>query len=272
VAYPFDRANRLELNGGARHIGFDREADVRAVSLVTGEELVDETRNLPSLDSLVLGTGSAAFVHDTSLYGPTSPILGSRFRLEGGAKYGTLTYSDALIDYRQYFMPARPFTIAGRVLHTGRYGGDSEDRRLAPNFVGYPHLVRGYDVYSFSAAECRASTAPGEIGCPVFDQLLGSRMVVANLELRFPIVGAFSGELNYGPIPVELALFADAGVAWDSSVNPFFLGGERDPVSSAGIAVRVAVQRFLAMEFDFVRPFDRPEKGWMFLFNFRPGF
>jgi outer membrane protein assembly factor BamA len=134
-------------------------------------------------------------------------------------------------------------------------------------FVGYPHLVRGYDAYSFDASECNPETGT----CPVFERLFGSKMMVANLELRFPLFGAFSSERTYGagPLPIELALFADAGVAWTDAQDPFT---DRDPVTSAGVAVRVAIQRYLVMELDFVRPFDRPEKGWIFQFNMRPGF
>ena len=59
-----------------------------------------------------------------------------------------------LADYRKYFMPVRPFTIALRGMHYGRYGRDSEDARLSPLYLGYPGLVRGYDVSSFDANEC----------------------------------------------------------------------------------------------------------------------
>jgi outer membrane protein assembly factor BamA len=258
----------LEFTSGFRSITFDREADTQAFSLRTGDLLVDRTdEKLPSPDSINLGQSSAALVYDSSLFGPASPIMGRRYRLEGGATYGSLAYSDVLADFRQYFMPVRPYTIAMRVMHSGRYGRDSETNRIIPLFVGYPNLVRGYDAYTFDASECDPQTGT----CPVFERLFGSKMLVANLELRFPLFGAFSEDRMYGagPLPVELALFADGGIAWTNAQDPFT---DRDPVTSAGVAVRVAIQRYMVLELDFVRPFDRPEKGWMFQFNMRPGF
>lgn len=269
LTYPFNRAQRFEISAGFRNIDFARESRVQAFSLVTGGLLADETRDLPEPNSLNLGEGNAALVYDTSLFGPVSPILGTRYRLQGGGSYGSLDFSTALADFRHYFMPAMPFTIATRVLHYGRYAGDAEDSRLAAAFIGYPDLVRGYEQGSFSLSECEPTA---ESDCPVFDQLFGSKMLVANVELRFPLVGAFRGELDYGPLPVEMALFADAGVAWTSDVDPFFVGGDRDPVSSVGVAFRVGVLQFLALEFDLVRPLERPQEGWLFQFAFRPGF
>jgi hypothetical protein len=44
---------------------------------------------------------------------------------------------------------------------------------------------------------------------------MGSRLLVAGAELRAPLVGLFTGGLDYGPVPAELLAFFDAGVAWD---------------------------------------------------------
>ncbi|HXV64046.1 MAG TPA: basic secretory protein-like protein [Vicinamibacteria bacterium] len=266
VSYPFSRANRIELSGGFVNYGFSAEARTTAFSLETGELLVDETSEIDAPSSVYLGEAAAALVHDTSLLGPTSPLLGSRYRFEAGADVGTLRFWNALADYRHYFMPKEPFTFAVRGMHFGRYGRDADNFRLTNLYLGFPNLVRGYQSGSFTAEECAAG------GCDVFNQLLGSKLMVTNFELRFPLIGAFTGEPWGGPIPIELAFFGDAGVAWTSETEPEFFGGDREPVTSAGIALRVALQRFLVLELDFVRPFDRPEKGWLFEFNFKPGF
>ena len=77
----------------------------------------------------------------------------------------------------------------------------------------------------------------------------------------------------YGPIPIEVALFADGGVAWNSNEKPSFLGGGREGVGSAGVAFRVNVLGFAVAEFDVVRPFQRVRgQGWTFQFNLAPGF
>ena len=270
VSYPFSRAQRVEFSGGFRNITFDREVRTLGFSAVTGELLFEESISESFGDPLNFGEASAALVYDTSLFGATSPILGQRYRLEVSPLAGSINYTTALADYRRYFMPVQFYTLAGRVLHYGRYGSGGEDPRLSPLFIGYPTLVRGYDVGTFDVEECGQDPTGA---CPAFDRLIGSRMLVGNLEFRFPLLRPFGISSNvYGPIPVEVALFADAGVAWDSGDAPQFAGGDRDPVSSAGIALRVNALGFAVLEFDFVRPFQRPEKGWLFQFSLAPGF
>ena len=144
---------------------------------------------------------------------------------------------------------------------------------MTPLFIGYPDLVRGYDVNSFSASECGLDSASTG-ACPVFDQLVGSRLAVANLELRLPLLGLFSRRNLYGPIPVELIGFSDWGVAWTAEDKAKFLGhgGTREIVQSYGAGARVNLLGFAVLEVDFVRPGDRPAKGWTWVFNLSPGF
>jgi outer membrane protein assembly factor BamA len=107
----------------------------------------------------------------------------------------------------------------------------------------------------------------------VYDQLLGTRMLVGNLELRFPLLGVLGlGHGYYGAFPIEAAIFGDGGVAWHQGQSPSFLGGSRKLVTSAGAALRVNVFGFAVFEVDYVRPFDRPGKGWLWQFGITPGF
>ena len=269
LQYPFSRASRVEFTSGFRQIVFDRRLETRFFSLATGGLLDETVEDLPRPDALNLSESSAALVYDTSVFGATSPILGQRYRLEYSQVAGSLLFSGALVDYRRYFMPARPFTVALRGLHYGRYGRDGEDARLSPLFLGYPSLVRGYEIQSLDASECVAATAST---CSVFDQLVGSRIVVASAELRVPLFGLFSRRTFYGPLPIELALFGDAGAAWTSSVKPRFFGGDRDWVRSLGAAIRVNALGFAVIELDYVRPLDRPRRGWVWQVNLTPGF
>ena len=267
VAYPFDRSRRLELSAGYSFITFDREMVTRAVSLSTGRVLLDDRQDLPAGDSLHLATASAALVHDTSSFGATSPILGSRYRLEVSPMVGTVSFTGVLADWRTYFMPVRPYTLALRVLHYGRYGGDAERSPFSPLFVGYSSLVRGYDTGSFNAAECGKGP-----DCPVFDRLLGSRLLVSNLELRFPLFGALGRRRLYAPVPIELGAFADAGVAWTTRDRPEFVGGDRKWVRSVGAVGRLNLFGYAVLELNYVRPLDRPRKEWQWQFNIRPGY
>jgi WD40 repeat protein len=273
LSYPFNQVQRLDFAAGFTNITFDRELQTRAFSLLTGDQIVDDKVDLPAGSALNLGVASAALVYDNSFFGATSPILGQRYRLEVSPTVGSLSYIGGLIDYRKYFMPVRPFTFATRLMHYGRYGKDGEDPRLQPLFLGYPGLVRGYSYGSFDAAEC--NPVPDDPNaCPVFDQLLGSRIVVASAELRFPLLGALGiGSGYYGAFPIEFAVFGDGGLAWDSAHDPSVLGsGNRDPVFSAGAGLRINLLGFAVAEVDLVRPFDRPGKGWVWQFELQPGF
>ena len=183
---------------------------------------------------------------------------------------GSLQYAGAVADYRRYWMPVRFYTIAARVLHSGRYGGDAEDPRLFPQYLGYPSLVRGYDVGTFDAADCPQTPTTT---CDAFDRLIGSRMLVANLELRVPLLRLFGQTSRpYGPVPVEVAAFADAGVTWSRGQSPDFFGGARKPVRSTGAALRVNVFGFSVLQLSAAHPFDRPRGGWIYQFSLTPGF
>ena len=266
---PFNRARRLEVQAGYRRIGFSLQRR-KQYYLEDGSSLGEEKEDLGHpYEPLHLFSAAAALVHDTSLFGPTSPITGSRARLEVSPSFGTIQYTSVLADARAYFMPVRPLTFAFRAMHVGRYGIGSEDERFRSLFVGYPDLIRGYG--GISGEDC-SGIGPQATACPSYDRLFGSRMVVANAELRAPLVGLFRGKLEYGRVPVEVALFADAGVAWTSADKAAFLGGDRAWVRSAGVAVRVNVFGIMVVETAYARPFDRLSNGWVWSWNFTPGF
>ena len=269
VAYPLDRARRVEFQGGVSRISFEEVINTTQYSLYTGQIYQDTTETIPLAESLTLGTTSAAYVFDTSNFGATSPVQGQRYRFEVDPIVGSINYTGVLADYRHYLMPASFYTLAGRVLHYARYGSGGEDSRLFPLYIGYPGLVRGYDITSFNASEC-VSTATSQ--CPAIDALLGSRILVGGLEFRFPLLRPFGVTRRmYGPLPVEVALFTDAGVAWNTGQKPSWFGGKRDGVSSAGVALRVNLMGYAVGEFDFTHPFQRPGQGWVFGFNLMPG-
>jgi Tol biopolymer transport system component len=269
VAYPFNRASRIELQGGASQVSFDQIVTTQSFSRITGAVFEDTTETTPLGETLSLGTSSAAYVFDTSVFGATSPVQGQRSRFEVSPTFGTLNFTGVLADYRRYFMPANFYTLGVRVMHYGRYGNDAVDPRIFPLYIGYPWLVRGYDVGSFDADECVAS---GTSSCTAIDRLVGSRMLIGNVEFRFPLLRPFGVSSNmYGPVPVEVALFADGGTAWNNGERPEVLGGARGGVASAGVAFRVNLFGFAVGEFDFARPFQRPGRGWIFGFNLMPG-
>jgi hypothetical protein len=267
VAYPFNRSQRVELSAGVQNITFAEEIDSTGYNRFT-QQVFNSRTKLPSpAPGLNLGVTSAALVHDNSYFGATSPILGSRWRLEVDPTFGSLKFVTALADYRRYVMPFRPFTLAGRIVHIGRYGKDGE--RLYPLFIGYPSLVRGYDIGSIAANECNSGST-----CPIFDQLLGSKILVANAELRFPPFGLLgAGGGYYGVLPVEAGIFYDAGVAWTSTEGAQLFGnGPRKIVRSAGVSFRLNLLGYAIGQMDVVHPFDRPQKNWLLRFSLTQGF
>jgi hypothetical protein len=269
LSYPFNRSQRVEFQAGVSNISFDQIVTTTTFSLNTGAIFEDTTETTSLADSLNLGTSAAAFVFDSSIFGATSPVQGQRYRFEASPTFGSINFTGALADYRRYFMPAPFYTLAVRVMHYGRYGSGSEDTRISPLYVGYPWLVRGYDPGSIDSDECVPT--PGG-SCELIDRLLGSRMLVGNVEFRFPLLRPFGVSGNmYGPLPIEVALFADAGTAWNQGQRPSFFGGSRDGVRSAGVALRMNLFGYAVGEFDFVRPFERPGRGWHFSFNLLPG-
>ena len=268
--FPFSSATRLEITGGAQQLVFNR--DIRTSTFSgDGRVLLDTTtERQKAADPMYLAQIGAALVRDTSLFGATGPLVGSRSRMEVGISRGTLRYASALADWRRYFMPVRPFTVAVRAVHFGRYGANAEDGRLVPLYVGYPEFVHGYGIGSFSSRECRAGGQSGE--CPIFDRLIGSRMATMNVELRVPLEGLRSGNIEYGRIPIDLVAFADAGLAWTSTSLPVWLGGDRNVVRSVGGAARINVMGLLVVEVAVSRPFDRAEGGAKFQIGVREGF
>jgi hypothetical protein len=268
--YPWSMTRRFELSAGLQRISFDLEVD----SIVQIGPLVRERRvSLPAAPALNFTTATAAVVFDNSFFGFTSPVAGGRYRFEVTPYTGTLTFTTALADYRRYFF-FKPFTLAFRAAHFGRYGGGAESDRLQPLYVGQSYLVRGYDVESFDAREC--SVVPGNpSSCPEFDRLLGSRIALANVELRIPLLGTPQLGLVPSPLPVEVAPFLDAGAAW-SRGQPVTWQFERNssgrvPVLSTGISARVNLFGFAVAEFFWVKPYQRPLKSPYWGFQLVPG-
>ncbi len=264
VAYPFSRVQRIELGAGYRNISYKTQVETQLQSELDGSTLLDSTFNTTPFPSISMGTLDAAYVYDSSVFGGTSPILGQSVRLEAQPAWGGLNFVGLLGDVRRYVPIARPLTLAARVLQYGRYGSGGEDPRLGQLFVGYPWLVRGYDAESFTTNDAASAQR--------FNTLLGSRVAVGNVELRLPLLGA-AGWLRSPMLPpIEAAGFYDAGVAWTSSEKASFLGGDRKPVTSYGVALRLNLLGFAVGEVDYVHPNDRPDKSWYWKFNLQPGF
>jgi len=246
--YPFSAARRIEIRSGVHAIAFERELATQVYSGSSGRLLTDNTTRTAAAASVTLIESAIAFVHDSSVFGATAPVLGTRYRLEAAPTVGDLSLVTLTADYRRYMMPIRPISIALRAEHVGRYGDAAGDPRLLPLVWSLRDLVRGYDPLI------------------VLDT---ARMTIANAEMRVPLIGPFGRLSGSNALPLDAVMFADAGV-FDSAP----LSGKpaaRTTLRSVGAGARLNVGGFI-FEFDAVRTLDQLPRGWTLAVNFRPGF
>jgi outer membrane protein assembly factor BamA len=161
-------------------------------------------------------------------------------------------------------------------LHQNRIGKDAANGILPPFAVFYPTLVRGYgwnNLYMLEQGESGFNT----------DDLLGSKMLVGNLEIRIP----FTGPERLTPIKSkflfsELTLFLDGGLAWGNwnNENQFEQSvfsqsssfGKRKPIFSTGVALRVNVFNAMILEPFYAIPLQgKGMSRGSFGLNFTPG-
>lgn len=267
--YPFSRTRRFEMAMTGTRLAQDLDLTQQVVDNVTGRVL-DRRRVTGNAGApLHYAQWSAAMVGDDVVFGATSPLAGWRYRFEAGQTVGRLAFQSVTADGRWY-QPVWRGSLAVRALHTGRYGRDEGEGLLAPVFLGQPALVRGYSAESIAQRECFRDAFLGR--CPTFDQLLGSRMAVANVEYRLPL-----DRFGFRTLPVEVAPFLDAGLAWSGgdawSLRPGPRGdvsrSVRRPVLSHGIATRVNLGAVI-VEFFHARPVHRVGGG-VFGVNLAPG-
>jgi outer membrane protein assembly factor BamA len=264
LAYPFNRGLRVELTGGVRHATYRRELRSRVTSAATGRVLASGQATSPGGEPTTVAEVGAALVHDTTVFGMTGPLLGSRYRFEVAPAIGELSYTRVVADYRRYLMPVRPYSLALRVLHSGRYGPDGDDPRLTSGFLGSAYLVRGHRL--------DVGACPPDPTRVCGDELLGSRLLVTNVEARFPLWGLFPRQLDYGPLPADGFVFADGGLVWSGARAVEAVRHTRATgISSVGAGIRLNAGG-LPFEVAAIRPLDGPRRGWQWDFGFRVGF
>src|SRR2546426_1730976 len=208
--YPFNRFNRIEL--GLHAVSISNSILELADYYDQAGFYITSSYNTVSGATIGYAQPSVALVHDNALFGYVGPFAGARSRFEIAPTVGSWHFTAGLSDYRRYIF-ARPFTLAVRGLFFGRFGRDAD---LFPIFLGSTELIRGYTAGSFRTNECVAPvTVTSRTGCAELDQLIGSRIAVGNVELRFPLTRSLVlGFLPIGFPPIEGALFYDVGIAW----------------------------------------------------------
>ncbi|HEY6211769.1 MAG TPA: hypothetical protein VIW45_05760 [Vicinamibacterales bacterium] len=247
IAYPFNRAQRLEASVGIDSTSFDRRTDVTTLS-ATGDTVSDITSHRAAADSATTIQTGAALVYDTAVFGVASPVLGQRYRFAFAPSVGDLRFATTSADVRKYVMPIRPITIAVRAQAVARTGPDASDPRLLPMVWFMRDLVRGYDTDN--------------------DTIRTTRFAIGNAEARFPIA-ALLGRTPSAALPFEGMAFADCGRFWMPSIDT--RAARAESLCSAGAGLRINAAGFV-LEFDAVRPLGPASNGWRLGVNFLPGF
>jgi len=149
---------------------------------------------------------SVSYVHDASFYDLFGPVEGSRWMINVSQGVGfaqqDVSRSTLYLEFRKYKRLYYRNSVAMRLA----FGG-SEGRDPRTFFIGGPSTLRGYDYMQYD----------------------GSRIALATLEYRFPLIDAlivgWPGRWGLGNIGGKV--FFDMGAAWTrDDISPF-----RDGVS-----------------------------------------
>lgn len=302
LQYPISKQLRYEIGASAARSSFriDRYSTYYPIdTLGNVYNAIDFKKHKISREQYLAETGydyrpfstytvGTSLTGDDSYFGIAAPLGGYRFKLGIDYNFGTYKYYSPNIDLRKY-VRVQPVTFAARFYGTGRFGDDAN--AFYPLSVSYPWLVRGYDLYSDN------STVGGTTSLWNSNQLNGSRIAVANFEIRLP----FTGPEKLALIPSKLLFsdlnfFFDAGLAWNKgdkitlfqtepdilSTTPVtdpntnqttnYVTVSRVPAFSAGVSLRVNVFGAFILEPYYAFPFNRKDvKKPVFGFNFTPG-
>lgn len=195
-------------------------------------------------------------------------MQGARSRYQIMGTTGDYKYITTLVDYRKYIF-IKPVSLAFRFYNYNRFGQDAENGRIAPLYLGYTHLIRGYD---------GTSGRKGYVSGLTINQLSGSRLLVTNAEVRIPLTGPRKLSLIKSRyLFTDFALFFDGGLVWDSKHYPGLKwqvesSGDRIPLFSGGLSLRVNVFGYMVIEPFYAIPFqDGGFRNPSFGINFIPG-
>ncbi|MFW6043890.1 MAG: hypothetical protein ACOCPW_05990, partial [Marinilabiliaceae bacterium] len=266
---PLNRFQRVEAGVSMARYSY-RYEKINDISEYSPAYRTDRQK-IESPESFWGGKTDVAYVFDNSQSGMASPVDGARARLQFERYFNGFDFEGVLIDYRRYKF-VRPFSFAFRLYHYGRYGKDKNTTRMSPLFTGYSWLVRGYDTAGFFADSTQNNQALG------IRHLVGNKLLVSNLEWRMPFSGPIDlAWLQSSAFLTEVALFLDAGVAWNDESSPVFAlstttDARRIPVFSTGMAVRMNFFGFIVVEPYLAFPFHQKRffRG-QFGFNIVPG-
>ncbi|MGQ9604487.1 MAG: BamA/TamA family outer membrane protein [bacterium] len=223
LSYPLDKYRRFDFDFTAMQTRREIFSDFYYGDDIPVEKRQKEDLFIPRL----------SYVKDTTIWGETGPVGGTRYMLSLERSivdlfHSDLSFTNGVIDYRRYFRFTGRTQLATRLLFATSQG--DQPIRF---FVGGATTIRGYRYFEFE----------------------GNNVLVANFELRYPFIESL---VTRGPIPVSLAgvrgvFFFDIGGAWDGDIRALrvahMIDGQeelKDLYASYGFGFRLWLAYFLA--------------------------
>lgn len=165
---------------------------------------------------------SVSFVHDNTLFGYTAPIQGTRYRLDvfGNTGIGDpkRSFYSVLGDFRTYFRFFYDHSFAFRL--SGGFSGGGNPQRF---FIGgienwINRTFATTEVPIESASDFAFLTAALPLRGFDYSEQIGTRYVLMNMELRFPLIRyLLTGGIPFLFNNVLGAAFIDVGTAWNEN-------------------------------------------------------
>ncbi len=264
--FPLSVTKRFEV--GAAYTYYHQRVDryvnyIDAGGFVLGQDR--ERLQAPGSDNL--WNISAAYVGDNSYFGFTAPLQGWRYRIGYERFFGSYNFNTFLLDGRRYFY-TKPVTFAFRGMAYTRFGGNANDvNEVYPLFAGESYFVHGYtsEVMYYDAPE-------------LIEQMAGSKLLVANFEIRLPFTGPRQlAVINSNFLVSDLNVLFDAGLGFfeaeDLKENPNNGSIQHKPILSTGVSLRVNLFGVFVLEPYFALPLSVPSerRNWVFGLNWIPG-
>ena len=235
ISYPLNRFYRVD--GSLSVMG------------VSSENLDDYTQPIESSSFVV---PSISFVHDNVMWGYTSPIQGTRYKITAFGNPGFTgfrkTFFSFTWDFRRYYRFWYDNHFAIRL--SGGYSGGGNPQRF---FIGG---TESWINREFATGEVPLDSPEDFIfltpAMPLrgydYAEEIGTKYSLLNLELRMPLIRY----LVTGPLPILFqnilgTAFIDAGSAWDNTEKLQFIGKDseghtvtNDLLVGTGFGVRMA--------------------------------
>lgn len=234
VFFPFSKFSRLELSAGATFVSQSLYVD--RIDYNRGEIIREKER----LEGATFGQYGVALVFDNTIYGMLGPLRGMRSRLEVQHASNDFKFTTAMAEYRRYYNVKHRSVLAWRVL-----GGASFGREAQVFQIGGPYTFRGAG----------------------YGDLIGTRLLAANLEYRFPLLPFLPPSADV----LSAVTFADAAAGWGLNVpglvkesfQPFSMRGGfhlQDLRGAVGVGARLNLG-LAQLKYDVAWPTDARNFG-----------